>query len=409
MLRSFDHTCHLSILKWKQGESTALSTARIARGRLIPLFDMPPAGDFDHEKQRPLSPTEHIRLFGRRLRDRWGQRVAFVDAIMIDDEMHKEGLTRHPLTELLERARIAKALALPVTSIGRSGEYQQATRRFMENNPGLPICFRAAPSDLDSDTFAADIKVLMGDLSCKPAQIFLVLDFKDQSALSEAAIDSFVALLQERINELPHLHDWLGFAVALSSFPTAIKLKPGEVQAYPRTDLVAYGKLLLHPKDLLRVPMFGDYALDTSPLQKPQRRTPSAHLRYSTPKNYIVSKGHSVKTPHGYKAIYPVADALVARTDFMGRGYSEGDHFIGELATRAASTGNAASWRWAATDHHITMNLRAINSLFCIVEPEIAEPAEAQGLLFADLASPPTVPSVLTNSHAQAEAKDSDE
>jgi hypothetical protein len=48
MLRRFDHTCHLSILKWKQGESAALGTARIPPERLIPLFDMPPAGDFDH-------------------------------------------------------------------------------------------------------------------------------------------------------------------------------------------------------------------------------------------------------------------------------------------------------------------------------------------------------------------------
>jgi hypothetical protein len=56
MLGRFDHTCHLSIMKWKQGESTALGTARVDRERLIPLFDMPPAGDFDHEKRRPLSP-----------------------------------------------------------------------------------------------------------------------------------------------------------------------------------------------------------------------------------------------------------------------------------------------------------------------------------------------------------------
>src|SRR5262245_22642613 len=118
MLGLFDHTCHLSILKWKQGESTAVGTANGDRSRLIPLFEMPPAGNFDHERRRFLSPTEHIRLFGPRLRERWGQRPAFVDALMVDDEMHRKGLARHPLTELLERARLAKALAFPVTSLG---------------------------------------------------------------------------------------------------------------------------------------------------------------------------------------------------------------------------------------------------------------------------------------------------
>ena len=409
MLRTFNHTCHLTILKWKQGESIAVGTARSPRGRLIPLFDMPPAGDFDHEKQRPLTPTEHIRLFGRRLRDRWGQRVAFVDAMMIDDELHKNGLARHPLTELLERARLAKALALPVTSIGRSDSYQRATRRFAENNPDLPICIRATSADLDSDTFAKDVIGLVRELSCKPSQTFFVLDFKDHGVLSETAIEDFVVLLQERINELPCLHDWLGLAVALSSFPRVIKLKPGDVQSYSRTDLLTYGKLLLNPKELLRIPMFGDYALDTSPIAKPQRRTPSAHLRYSTPKHYVISKGHSVKKPHGYEAIYSVADALAARADFMGRSYSEGDLFISQLADRSAGPGNAARWRWASTDHHLTMNFRAINSFFGIVELETAKPApaETQGLLFAD-ASPPSAPADTPDEFAKEPANGSD-
>jgi hypothetical protein len=278
MLGRFDHTCHLSILKWKQGESTALSTARIVRERLIPMFEMPPAGDFDHEKQRPLSPTEHIRLFGPRLRERWGQRPAFVDAVTIDDEPHRQDLARHPLTELLERARLARALALPVTAIGRSEEYQRATRRFVESSPGLPICFRATSADLDSNTFVADVRAVLGELGCKPSQIFFVMDFKGQDALSEVAVEEFVALLRERISELPFLHEWLGLAIALSSFPSTLKVKVGEVKEYPRTDLLIYGKLLVNPRSLLRTPMFGDYALDTSPLRKPQRATPSAHI-----------------------------------------------------------------------------------------------------------------------------------
>jgi hypothetical protein len=352
---------------------------------------MPPAGDFDHEKKRPLSPTEHIRLFGPRLQQRWGQRVAFVDAANIDDELHKTGLTRHPLTELLEKARAARALALPVTSVTRSSDYQRATRRFVEHNPSFPVCFRITSSELDSGTFATDINGLLRELGCSVSQVFLVLDFNVQENLGESAIDDFVALLRDRINELPLLHSWLGLAIALSSFPSAIKLKPGEVEAYPRTDLQAYGKLLLKPEELLRTPMFGDYALDTSPVQKPQRRTPSAHLRYSTALSYVVSKGHSVRKPHGYEAIYPVADALVARDAYAGSSFSSGDHFINDLARRTRRPGNAASWRWAATDHHLTANFRAINSFFGIEEREVAKAPE-QFPLFHEMESPPTAP-----------------
>src|ERR1700751_5083992 len=119
-LADFRHTDILAVLKWKQGERIALSTHRRGPSRLHILFDMPPAGEFNHERGRPLTPTEHIRLFGRRLHEVWGKRVAFVDAGSIDDQTHHEGVARHPLTELLERARLAGATACPAISLSHS-------------------------------------------------------------------------------------------------------------------------------------------------------------------------------------------------------------------------------------------------------------------------------------------------
>jgi hypothetical protein len=309
-IEPFRHTDFLAILKWKQGERAALTTFRPGPSRLHLLFDMPPAGDFDHEKQRPLTPTEHIKMFGRRLRDSWGNRVAFVDASCIDDELHKEGLTRHPLTELLERARLAGALACPAVSLSHSDEYRQAVRRFIEWNPDLPICFRVESSHLDSPTFQADLKGMLSELRCEPSRCFLVLDFKALTVPTDDLLEEFVEMLADQIADLPFVHSWMGLAVALSSFPTTIKLKPGDVKEYARSDLSLYEKLISNP--LLRTPMYGDYAVDTSPIQKPQRRIPSAHLRYSTPTSYAVAKGTTVKKPYGYEAIYPVADLLTA-------------------------------------------------------------------------------------------------
>lgn len=141
--------------------------------------------------------------------------------------------------------------------------------------------------------------------------------------------------------------------------------------------------------------MFGDYAVDTTALQKPQRRTPSAHIRYSTLNEYIVEKGQAVKKPIGYDAIYPVADALVARSEFKGAAYSEGDKYFSDLANRATGPGTPSDWRWAATDHHLTLNVNAINAMFGIIEQEPAssvEPLSSQGILFPELISPSTAP-----------------
>jgi hypothetical protein len=109
----FRSVSYVPILKWKTGERLALSTLQGARrGRIVPLLLMPPSGDFDHEKGRRLTPLEHIRLFGKRLYDAWGRSPVFVDAIGIDDETHRQGLTVHPLTELLGRAHAARATAV---------------------------------------------------------------------------------------------------------------------------------------------------------------------------------------------------------------------------------------------------------------------------------------------------------
>ena len=140
--------------------------------------------------------------------------------------------------------------------------------------------------------------------------------------------------------------------------------------------------------------MYGDYAVDTSPVAKPQRRTPSAHLRYSTPTNYAVAKGTTVKKPHGYEAIYPVADVLAAQPYFAGPSHSKGDAYISGLQKRTVSKGNAAKWRWASTDRHLSVNMNAIAEMYGMVKVAsvVPEPAATQMDMFADVDSPATAP-----------------
>ena len=220
---------------------------------------------------------------------------------------------------------------------------------------------------------------MLAQIKCEPSQCFLVMDFKALVAPTGDLLDEFVEILADRIADLPFVHSWMGLAIALSSFPTAVKLKPGDVKEYARTDLALYEKLITNPKGLLRTPMYGDYAVDPSPVQKPQRRTPSAHLRYSTPLIYAIAKGTTVKKPYGYEAIYPVADLLVSQPYYAGPDYSDGDAYISGLNKRNEKTGNAAKWRWASTDHHLTTNVDAIATVYGItkVAPTVAPEVKA--------------------------------
>jgi hypothetical protein len=378
----FGSSDFLAVLKWKQGERAALSTAANLPVVAHVLFEMPPAGDFDHEKGRPLSPTEHIKVFGTRLKECWGRRPAFIDAKLIDNDVHKIGFDRHPLTELLERGRVAGSLPLPATSLHHSAEYQSAVRRFTHFHPHLPLSIRIKPEDLDSRDLKSGLSELLDKAGTSAERVFVVMDLASLEGLSATDIDEFAESLVDRMNEFPFLHDWLGFALVLSSFPSSIKLRPGEFKEYARVDLPVYKALLDRRGDLLRLPMYGDYALDTSPPSKGGPIIPSAHLRYSTPETYAVSKGTSVRKPLGYEAIYAVADTLVGQPAYMGRDYSLGGKFIHDLHLRASGPGNASKWRWAATDHHLTVNARQLCLLHGVPQEPAQTPIPVQEELF---------------------------
>jgi hypothetical protein len=352
---------YLASLKWKQGEAKALSTFRGSRADLIVHFTMPPAGDFEYDLGRPAEPTEHIRRFGPKLKQIYGRQGVFIDAGLVDDARHKDGLSVHPLTELLERARVSGALAFPVTGLGRSAEYQAAIARFIRTSPDHPVCIRIAAGDrLDEfGDVIRDLRLLVFELGIKPDQVLLNFDLGSQEPYDPAG---FARLLRERINLIPNLHNWLNIAVTLTSFPSEFRLKPGQVGRYPRSDWEVY-KRLAGDTQLLRIPIFGDYAVEFPKFPSPKIGiSPSAHLRVTTSDDYVVSKGPTTKG-NGYEAIFPVAQAMVLEHGYPGPGYSAGEGYMTNLATAPARTGNASTWRWAATDIHltrVTADLRAL-------------------------------------------------
>lgn len=367
---------YLPILKWKLGEAQALGDARVQiREDLQPILVMPPSGGYDHELGRVPDPIEHIRLFGHRLHENWGKRIAFVDAQHLDDQKHKQGLSDHPLTELLERARLAGALACPVTGISRSAEYQAAVRRFGRRQAPLPISVRVDASDLESRSFASDLTKLLSDVSVEASQVALILDF---GPLDLADFHGFGELLIERVNELPLLHAWGTVSVALTSFPEQIALKPDQWGLYPRTDWTLYQHLFANSDRLLRLPVFSDYAVEYPAYSEVTRVSPSAHLRYSTDEGYLIVKGKNTRKPNGYEAIFPVAEALVARPEYKGAAFSGGDAVISRLAQRRGGPGNASTWRRAATEHHLTLVVQSLKTLVGLPVEEATEPPASQ-------------------------------
>lgn len=348
-------TIYMPQLKWKAGERRALKSAQAARiGRMVPAFKIPPAGSFDAEQQRVLTTVEYLHSFGRQLAECWEKRLAFIDAELIDDQYHSEAAADHPLTALLERARLAGACAAPVFGFHSSEDYLRAVRRFALRDSGAPACLRIKLEQLETIAQANELIEFVSKLGLTPGSVVVLLD---GGPLDISDPDDFTHLLAGQVARLIAPATWARVFWSATSFPDNPGLKAGMVGSYPRTDWALYRSILSHRDEFPIVPMFSDYALEYPSAYAPFKGAPSAHLRYSSSQDYYIFKGPSVRKEQGYKAIFEVASRLIQSGVFSGAEFSLGDEFIRHLSDGIGRTGDASTWRWAATDHHFTMVL----------------------------------------------------
>jgi hypothetical protein len=361
--RRLQNSLYMPKLPWKKGEIDAFKTAgRQVNAITTPIFVMPPAGAFDHDTQRILSPAEHIRTFGPRLREARGNHPVFVDAIHLDDQRHRGAFNIHPLTALLERARLAQAQAWPVTSYGRSEAYQEAVAKARLLH-GSPVAFQIRLADLGSASLGMRLKSICNQVSCDPSDGLLVIDCGPIHLTDEGVEYEFVNLLIDALNQIPSLYEWAQIALVATSLGDLQKVKPQQDKLIRRSEWSVFKRLMEEKGKLFRLPAFADYGVEYRENLSPIKASPSAKLNYTTDDSHFFVKGLNVKRG-GYEAVYAVAKKLVDSGHFMGPTYSQGDDRIQMLANKLCGTGNAPTWRWSCADHHLAVMGRALMGLF---------------------------------------------
>lgn len=351
-------------LKWKSGELKAIGTVRGgSTGQLLPLFIVPPAGAFDHTEGRTLGTAEYLKSFGAKLAANWQGGPLFVDALHIDDERHNSAVGQHALTELLERARLAHVVACPVTALNRSKHYQEAVRRFRAHNPGWPICIRLSLSEIDILANKERLASFLSQFGAVASETVLLID---AGPIYIPDVDQLADIIIEALAPLGSGEAFAKVFWGSTTFPEKHGLKAGQTGVWARTDWQVYKRLIERAEELPITPLFSDYALEYPAYYKPVQAPPVAHIRYSSDDAYLMARGLSTKKPNGYEAIFDVAHSLIARTEFKGADYSLGNNYIAGLAKAGAKTGNASLWRWASTDHHLSVVLNGLGRLLGI-------------------------------------------
>jgi hypothetical protein len=363
--------------KWKAGERRAFKTASTQGDRLVPAFKVTPSGSFDPDEQRVLSPMEYLRRFGHQLAESRGRRLAFIDAELVDDDQHRKAVDAHPLTELLERARLSGANAAPIFSRSYSTGYAQAVRRFLERDSNAVACFRLGLQELEEISSASELTDFVSDLGGSPARTVLLVD---GGPLQIDDAEDLAHLLAMQMARLIARDTWLRVFWSGTSIPDKPKLKPGMLARFPRTDWKVYEAILRLKDEFPIVPMFSDYMLEYPSDYKPVQVSPTAKLLYSSEDEYIFCKGKSTKVADKYGNIFPVAAQLASSGDMKGAEYSLGDSYIHRLASGLGKTGNASMWRWCSTDHHLATVDNQLTKVFGILRERAAPSSTAEQL-----------------------------
>ncbi len=305
----FDHRHYVPRLLWRMGEYQALLRLHSrTKTDVTPLIDIPEIG-FDFETQEAAKTIDaHLAKFGQRLADKWSERWAFVDLRLIPQaERMSDG--RHPVKFVFDTARSSGALAVPVTGLSRSADYQDAVRQTAAADKS-GACVRLELEEIASSTFTARLGAVLDNLALSAGDCHLILDL---GAPNFEPLDGFTKMVLGLIEKLPFLNQWNSFTICGTSFPQTMgQLKIG-VQIIKRFEWLFYKKLCSALRRGLRKPSFGDYAIahPKHETKDPRFLKPSASVRYAVDDAWYIAKGVNVRD-HGTNQYKKLCLELIA-------------------------------------------------------------------------------------------------
>lgn len=283
---------------------------------------------------------------------------AFIDGLHLTPaQMMTSG--EAPLAYVLARARESGVALVPATGPERTPEYQAVVRDAVaEDKRGA--CIRVRKKELFGDNLDEVLSSVLRSIGTTPESTDLVLD------LGEIKPDDVNMLSKGIAGVLNALHGVKAFrtlTVAAGAFPPSIShiQQPTKI---PRADWLLWQGLAQKESALVRMPTYGDYAIQGAQPPSPNAalHSGSPNIRYTADDHWLVLRGFALKL-HGFEQYAALAQFLVAHECYAGRTFSQGDDYIFGCAGGAETPGSPAVWRRVGTNHHIAKVLKQLTSL----------------------------------------------
>jgi len=352
-----DHRHYVPILKGKAGEYDALKhLSPGVKPQLTPIIEVPPIeSKYEGELGVPTGPKatidEHVGEVSERIRDSWGtDHPVFVDLLHVEEDGLLENGS-HPLAQVLDQGRSLGILAIPVTGIGHSTEYQNAVIDAVQSD-ARGVCIRADRDGCAFPTFlAAELQNLTMTLNVGRNQVDVILDL---GAIMPNEVNELRMMVTSMISELPNVDEWRTISVAATAMPENVTLDMDRfsIKRIPRAEWTLWNAVA-HEYDLPRIPSFSDYGVTHPRYRDVDWREVSlgGKIKYSAEGTWVIVKGR--KLEGAGDQFHALAMKLIGEPEFRSSDFSWGDEKIAQCAALEIGPGRLQDWVTFTTNHHL--------------------------------------------------------
>ncbi len=342
---------YVPLLRWRAGEYRALKRLSDAcRQRTVPLIEVLPP-DYDFALRQPKKHIdEQLKPFAKQVEDHWPSRPALVDAVQIDTSIRMSD-GRHPLTFIFDDARTRGLDLVPVTALDRDAGYQQSVQAIVAAS-ARAVCLRFRLEETLDPDFEANVHALLAQLGSAANTVDILLDLGGPNFDPQ---DPLIAIISSVLAGGGIFASAHSVTILATSFPDSLTSLQYGLDVLPRREWLLYTALMAVLPAQVRRPGFGDYAVAAVEFPKGDMRfmRGSPNVRYAIDDAWLVAKAKRQKANNNHA--YPgLCGAIVASGRFAGSAFSDGSKYIDGCRLGTEKMGNPTTWKWVATNHHIT-------------------------------------------------------
>jgi hypothetical protein len=358
----FSNKHYVFISKPKTGELWALNHLSVAaRATITPLFEMFPPKK-PHAKKGSTKPPKAAKTLGAHVtdalttvRDEWGTTLPF----FLDTRYVPAGGIPSPsaATEIFNICQSLHLAVVPVTSLTSDPPYQQAIKAAIAKG-GRGVMLRlGADNFINPSLLGGYLTALLSVLEVGRNETDIVIDLEfrpQQLAVQQLGVHT--------VSALPFLDEWRTVTLAAGCVPEQISgLDHGKWWPVPRTDWLGWSFVRQAQTQAgKRLPSYGDYAVRCGGVPKDIPNPPEPNIRYSDGEKVLIRRG-----PKKPGVIKTICSSLVARAEFAGAPFSEGDRQVAAKAATPSSSNNGSPGQWIqwCGNHHLELTASQIRNL----------------------------------------------